>query len=513
LDAVVKIALSLQHIELLRQHAWLPHDVEIPALPGGYAPRADLLPLLLQAWQVALAQRAPRTQLARARRMVDLLTPLVRAGAELTRGLPRAACGTLQTSVGGRLVLWPRGQPPGRWVGIVSSRLGHRLQNQTSWFAALRDTCQRFDPDHTTLVAAQQTATCAYLQRCRDLFRLPLLCFEVARSRQTLRRWLDTRLREPFHDFEPGSLDWPVHVSPPLLDVVEHDQPVRDRLVVAASDQLVVLRMRRNGNIESLVRQRLGAAIKPTESGVTLIVGPGLVPVDLADALPPADRLIVPNKSRRETVTPPVGCVTTRAPILRPAQLVDRTLLIHWTRARVGPWPDETWEDYRDALIMCHHDTDRSALAALARIAAQRRLLATNITIRGGAPVVCFTARALGEMKELRKFRVHRQRWDFEPYGICIERAWLERLGARPVIYGNAELWERLDDRQRPFFQQRFTRGEARIDWAVEQEWRVEGNVDLRQLPEDSAVLFVPTLKEAYWLSCQSPWPIVVLGD
>ena len=57
------------------------------------------------------------------------------------------------------------------------------------------------------------------------------------------------------------------------------------------------------------------------------------------------------------------------------------------------------------------------------------RLIASSEFVRGETPVVSLTAVPLGEIRTLRTYRSHLSRWDFEPYGICIRRDWLQRRG------------------------------------------------------------------------------------
>ena len=72
--------------------------------------------------------------------------------------------------------------------------------------------------------------------------------------------------------------------------------------------------------------------------------------------------------------------------------------LTHCTRGADGPWPDQDRAEYLDSLILGRPDAAHSALAALTRIVQQRRLLATGRAIRGGTPVVCFTAVGIAEL-------------------------------------------------------------------------------------------------------------------
>ena len=188
--------------------------------------------------------------------------------------------------------------------------------------------------------------------------------------------------------------------------------------------------------------------------------------------------------------------------------------LTHCTRRQDGPWPDQDEVDWLDDLILDRADADHSALAAVGRILRGQRLIATAQTIRGATPVVSLTATPLAELDRLRVFRPHRGRWDFEPYGICIRRDWLQRLGARPVQYGDDGFWASLSPDDQPFFQLRhsgLSGGDRQIDWAVEDEWRVVGDVDLVALPADAALLFVPTESEAQQIATVSRWPVTIV--
>jgi hypothetical protein len=197
------------------------------------------------------------------------------------------------------------------------------------------------------------------------------------------------------------------------------------------------------------------------------------------------------------------------------------SFLTHTTRACVGPWPGQSREDYFDSLLDARPDADHSPLAALMRIVSQRRLIASDRTIRRGFPVVSFTAVPLVEVPQLRVFRSHRGRWDFEPYGICIRRRWLEERGAKPAIYTGNSDWARLPDSEQPFFQyvrkldSTRTPSDTRspgIDWSLEREWRHVGDLDLSSLAADDAMLFAPTDAAARKLLEISPWPVTVLA-
>jgi hypothetical protein len=149
------------------------------------------------------------------------------------------------------------------------------------------------------------------------------------------------------------------------------------------------------------------------------------------------------------------------------------------------------------------------------RIARSGRLIAGSEFVRGETPVVSLTAVPLSEIRALRTYRSHLSRWDFEPYGICIRRDWLERRGVRPVQYGDETLWDAMPPADRPFFQKRESHaaGGKVLDWTVEQEWRHVGDLKLNGIPAHAAMLFVPSEPEARQLAASSPWPVVVVPN
>ena len=232
-------------------------------------------------------------------------------------------------------------------------------------------------------------------------------------------------------------------------------------------------------------------------------------------------------RSWRDAIAPHAVLLETPRSSVRPRQLVVEPLpwpaLLHCVRRHDGPWADQSQAEFLDELLWELPERDRSPLATLVRIVQERRLRASSAAIRGGQPVVCFSARPLEQLATLRRYQRHRRRWDFEPYGLAIRREWLEAQGARPVRYGDDTLWESLADAERPWFQRQTTRARRSAphpptrltlpttDWTVEDEWRAVGDVDLSTLSADAAVLFVAEDRDADRLRLITRWPIVVL--
>ena len=199
-------------------------------------------------------------------------------------------------------------------------------------------------------------------------------------------------------------------------------------------------------------------------------------------------------------------------PRLKLSEFPADRFLLHWTRRRVGPWPDQTEHEFLDDLIFQtdrrqHHET-----AVLSRILATHRILASNDLTRDDQPVVCFSNQPLTETGNRRIFRQHLGRWDFQPFGIAIDRQLLTELGAKPVIYGDEATWESLQASDRPFFQTAKS-ANGKIDWTTEKEWRLAGDLDLNQLDIGAVVVFAENENAADALAPLSRWPIVVLDS
>jgi hypothetical protein len=193
--------------------------------------------------------------------------------------------------------------------------------------------------------------------------------------------------------------------------------------------------------------------------------------------------------------------------------ILGERYLAHWTRRQPGPWPDECESQYVQSLLVDPAARDRSALASLLRIVRMRRLIATNTLTRGETKVVCFTAQPLSRFAVRRTFRAMHGRWDFEPYGVCIERSWLMARGARAVIYGDESTWQQLALPDRPYFQHRGSvSGPRPCDWTQEDEWRHVGDVDLSQISPDQVLVFVPDHASAMQIRAVCPWPVTIVG-
>ncbi len=440
---------------------------------------------------------------------MDLASKRIQSAAQFTRGVSGHSCEVDDDWLGQRLAFWPQGVTGGRTIGLVSSRLGTAPESRGTWFALLRTICAKVESDDV-LVHVAGTTTDRFVQRSGELFNLPILRVHLPEPKATMDQWLQS-LPSSNDELDRAA---EVYLSP-LLEPsnTNSDIPLRDRAVIAVSDRVFALHVRSAGNLHELITRRLEDPRFPIAT-VFVAIGSELVDSKLADQLLHKGaiglHLFGHDKTAPESSDEQPQIVAPQIPI---PTADDWQYLTHCTRRRVGMWPDQTETDYLDDLILSRPAADHSPLSALTRIVERRKLIASNEAIRGGTPVVSFTEVPLAELPELRTFRPHRARWDFEPYGVCIRRDWLEAIHAGPVEYGDEERWDELPEERRPFFQlsSSTTRAGQTIDWSAEREWRIVGDVDLSELPSDAAFVFVKSQEDADQVAARSPWPVAVM--
>ena len=386
-------------------------------------------------------------------------------------------------------------------TAIVMSRLPRLALPDAPWLCGLRAALRRVRDRGDRLLVGEGTAGCDFVRRGAELLGLN---WEAAGSSS-------------------------IHAAQVEDAISDRDGiPARDRALADAADELLVLSVRDNGHWHRLLRDRFNSG----RGGVTLVdvaepevsaardelllLGAVSWRPDLAETLP------LPSMSAGSAAieTEPHAERADSVVELVPFPDADGwTFLSHTTRACPGPWPEQVMDDYLDSLLPSRGDADHSPVGTLERILIQRRLIASVRTARGGSRVVSLTASPLSQLPELRRFRRHRGRWDFEPFGLCVRQEWLMQRGARPVLYGDETAWQNLRESDRPFFQPAHSGGstsedaDAGIDWTVEREWRHVGDLDLSGLSREDALVFVPNFAAARRLSAVSPWPITLWPD
>jgi hypothetical protein len=493
---------------------------------------------LMHEWNSALTWEMPvdhRETMGLASAVTNRQSEMTRTRTpSLYRGLPGDEREHSRRWLGDRFFFFLSGPPQKKRIAPVSSRLKQRLDLELWWFDLLRTLILRCDAVEETVVVVESTAPFLAAARAARLFGRTLLRFELPATpychcENDLRSWFSYCL-----DLMIAAGDQPadetverVIVSPELtadLTGVDHRGsefsvlPLGDRLLFAAADRIQVLSCRAKGTIAELLRLHLLDRDRALTPLLLACDECGSLP-ELATELPVGwvpwilQPAMLPEQSKEAAnVQSPVNTTTDRDPAFfhNPLQQPNDWLL-HWTRAAAGPWPGETSEDFLDALILRTETADHSAVTTLLRILSEGILRASAEGIRGSFPVVAFTGVPLNEFRKRRVFRKHRHRFDFEPWGIAIRKNSLISRGVRPVIYGGDEVWESLNQKDRPFFQ-KATSGGATNN-SEELEWRAIGDVPLSELSASDVCVFVDSVDAARLVSFHSPWEVIVVPE
>lgn len=379
---------------------------------------------------------------------------------------------------------------------IVMSRGPRLITPEAPWIRALRAALRRIKQLGGRLLIADGTAHTELIRYGATRLGIPLDALQVGAG--------------------PDAL-----VSSPLSRVSSPSSSLSDEALIDQADQILVLRVRPEGNI-----YRLLTSSPQRSQKVTLVRIAGLHPDFLLQEL--YERGAKDWEPTVQDLQPlqPEGTLSTfpQQPEPRPfpdvyslCSLIEPgewSYLTHTTRACPGPWPGQSQEDYFGSLLDGRPDADHSTLGTLLRIVLERRLRGSSRMIRGGYKMVSLTAVAWNDLPGLRCFRTQHSRWDFEPFGLCIRRSVLQHLGAREVVYGSEKTWAELPPRERPFFQlshlENQTDKSTLTDWSAEQEWRIPGDLDLTRIDPSNVTVFVPTFDAARQILPHSPWPVTL---
>ena len=407
-------------------------------------------------------------------------------------GVPGVGLATQQTWLGGIVVgVWPRFVFERQRLAIVSSRLTRKLGQHVDWFDAFRTLVCQLEPNKSVLLTADGTTADRFVLRASALFGLPVCSVQVA----------DQPAEAVINSFGDNTSPLNIQLSVPL--VTQQPEPIpgpaTDRALLVLANQVRALRVASGSQTESLLQRRLNDKAFPPAS--VHVSGDA----DTTDALVDAgaiSRIFLKTQTEATTEYNPSNqtCLT---------QPPFDDYLLHWTRSPDGPWPDEQPDDYLDSLILGVEAIDRTAFAALSRILQTGCLLASSHLIRGETKVVCFSDVEICKLHERRVYRRHLHRWDFEPYGIGVRKSVLTRFKVKPVVYGEAHVFDQLEPDQQPFFQ--LAESSSGVDWQSEKEWRAIGDVSLTDLKPEDVFLFAPTEHEALRLSEMCSWPAVVV--
>lgn len=441
----------------------------------------------------------------------------------LSATMPRISPTAWLSAMGRRIVYWPQSRCDDFRVSILSSRLGKRKDLKPWWFDALRTALLRCDFQNDCVCVVDGTAPAEFVARGSELFGLRRLNIIVAEEPvmdfQRLVDWIMETDRAAVAESpdRQSELEFRAFISPELMTAdtsggAKTREQLADQLLAVLGERLVVLSSRTNGNVERIVAERL--QVTPEPSPIVLLA-------TATDAPSPSARLIdaggiawwLDGENQASSVgsevesDDPVSCVAVDDGPLG----VPDDWLCHWTRATYGPWLDQPSDDFLDELILGCESADRSALAALMRMVSQRRILATVATA-GEPPTVSFTAVPLAEFRQRRVYRKHRQRFDFEPWGVAVRKRSLIEDGCRAVEYIDSPPGYSLQasSDQPTFTQRRFDQRQT-IDWSEEKEWRFPGTLHLDKIASDNLCYFVSTAEDANRLRRQCESRVIVV--
>ncbi len=427
---------------------------------------------------------------------------------------------------------------PRMWMGVVSShssRHGYAIQE---WQDSLQSALQLAMRQHWGILCARNAPYADIIVHACNRYAIPCRVLQIDSDETPPVPAIDHAMDQAMHQ----AMRVRLFCKNAENSVGRTDIPIHDRAVVFLGDKLFVLSLNDGGKIARLLEQRL--ALDSIPAGTTYLAIPnrrtersrssvrmdwlerGVVGWLNPPSAPDPDEgftTIVPNTQSQPETQPETHSDThsdtysspvqaTYQPIL-PIHLLASSCsqyLIHCTRSRLGPWPDQSLSQFHDELLHRPWKTQPTVLQSLTRILQLRRLIATHAYRRSDIATVCFSGNSISDLMAMRCFRSHLARWDWEPYGIMIERGWLVEQGAKKVTYID-RVAAKSKTSEELAFSQIVSKEPTSTDWSEEQEWRFAGDLRLNAIPFSKAIVFVPTLSDAMAVQPISPWPIAIV--
>ncbi len=419
-----------------------------------------------------------------------------------------------------------RNPVPFEWLGIVSSHNSRHGYASQDWQESLQSALHLARRQGWGVLCADATPYSDIIIHACTRFQIPFRVIQVCHGSDGDQQ-SERKSENLAHACNCGIL-W-------LLNAESNskgDAQPHDLASVFLADHLFVLELREGGKIAKLLERRLGCLEIPIGSTYLSLPtnhasssrgkssGPKRIDwlargaIGWLNTRTPAlfYRPAVAGSTSREDGTPlQTSQRQTHHPIF-PIRLLRNTkpqFLVHCTRSRRGPWPDQSVSQFHDELLQHPWSEQPNVLGTLQRILEKQRLIATKNFRRGKLETVCFSSNEITELLSMRRFQSHVARWDWEPYGIMIDRDWLESNGARQVTYIDRATAKQASEEELGFCQV-ISNESGSQDWRNEQEWRIAGDVRLSQVPFSKAIVFVPTMADARAIQSLSRWPIAI---
>lgn len=357
-----------------------------------------------------------------------------------------------------------------RAAAILNSRKPKRVSPDDTWIAATRGLVAHAEQTELTMVSSYGNIPYCMVSRlglgkplivvCDDVlpFMFPSRSEEFSSKYGDLFRLESTLFVSPF---PPGTR---------LSREVRSGE--RDRLVAALASVLLVADIRPGGSMEKIVESASGRNIEVIRYSDLKVPVAGAT-LSQTGGKSPGHHIVVPAFKEIAGKTP---------------------YLIHYTRSCPGPWPGQTVADYCASLIEGCERSAHTGFDTLLRILGENVIRSASRLTRRAYRVVSLTECFPEEISSLTQWRKGLIRWSFEPYGIAFPKDDLFKLGALPVIYAVEDAFQDLSADLQHLFQ---LQGKGSMDWSVEKEWRVRGDLILDEVLREKMVVIVPSEQEA----------------
>ena len=404
-------------------------------------------------------------------------------------------------------------------LGIVSSHSEFNAFASAEWQIKLLSAIRFAGQQGYRILYARDTPYALAIRTACTSLQIPAIELSVANNTNYTADHADNVLRQK-GNFVSVSL----RLEQPT-DRSEYQQlPLHDRAVVSLSQYLFALEIRPKGKMAELISLRMRDTTFPQGSVLLGIPFEKALSTkkEMAFAKELLDQGVVGwlchsniNDEASQSTTP-LPCYSygpmTQVPVFFAKQWKPSAgkYLIHCTRSRRGPWPDQSIEQFHDEIFETPWKCAPSAMDSLVRILEKQRIVATSALKPGNRATVSFSACSLPELIASRRFESHLSRWDWEPYGLMISTDWLSSLGCNEVRYCSKAEMRSLSVDAANFAQVYSDTGNGR-DWRIEREWRAPDDVRLNALPFCQGAVFVSSVEEARRISHLSRWPICVV--
>ena len=415
---------------------------------------------------------------------------------------------------------------PQEWLGLISSHnTKHGYANQ-DWQESLQSALLLAQRQGWGILCAKDTPYSEIIVHACKRFHIPFRTIRV-NGPATANDPTENREYEQANSCNFGIL-WIDHASGNTASNATREIQTHDVALVFLANHVFVIELREGGKVATLLTLRLRC--------------PDIPPGSTYLSLPTTHKSKTPSPQCRDWLARGAigwlnGGASTSSPSEHPATqqtnpasdlashegitiqpvlpmrllgATKRKYLVHCTRPRRGPWPDQSIPQFHDELLQYPWLKQPSVLETLHRILQQKRFIATNNFRRGKTPTVCFSGNEIHELLTMRRFQSHLARWDWEPYGIMIDADWLQQIGAKPVSYIDSGVAKKMSEHELPFCQV-VTNVDGPTNWRQEKEWRVAGDIRLCKVPFSKAIVFVASRADARVLQSISRWPIAVV--